>query len=51
MAYKNKNKNKAHISELKKIGWRKENQKRAQIRRGISEQKQIENIMRMQGLL
>lgn len=59
MAYKSKNKNKKHIADLQKIGWRKTNAKRAAIQKGknrlrefgISEQKQIESIMKMQGLI
>lgn len=59
MAYKNKKKNKKHIADLQNIGWRKTNAKRAAIKKGenrlrdfgISEQKRIESIMRLQGLI
>lgn len=59
MAYKNKKANKKHIADLKETGWRKDARKNREQRKfknnlnayGISDQKQIESIMRMQGLI
>ncbi len=54
MAYKNKNKQKAHLKELKKTGWRKDNKKEAD-HRAIAKRNaklpSIEDQMRRAGLL